>query len=77
MGLMDEFKAEGTRPRLQCRVKLVLDSLTAAEQTDLLSALADPVITAAAIERVLDRKGHKLPQGTVTRHRRRECTCGK
>ena len=77
MGLMDEFKAEGTRPRLQCRVKLVLHSLTEDEQWDLLSALADPVITAAAIERVLDRKGHKLPSGTITRHRRRECTCGK
>lgn len=77
MGLMDEFKAEGVRPRVQCRVKLVLDSLTAAEQTDLLNALQDPVITAAAIERVLERKGHKLPAGTITRHRRKECTCGK
>ena len=75
MGLMDEFKAEGTRPRLQCRVKLVLDALTAPEQTDLLNALKDPVITAAAIERVLQRKDFKLPAGTITRHRRGECTC--
>lgn len=77
MGLMDEFKAEGTRPRVICKVSVVLRLLTPSEQTDLLEALESPVITAAAIERVLDRKGHKLPAGTITRHRRKECTCGK
>lgn len=77
MGLMDEFKAEGVRPRLQCKVSIVLKLLPPSEQTDLLEALESPVITAAAIERVLERKGHKLPQGTVTRHRRRECNCDK
>lgn len=77
MGLMDEFKAEGTRPRMQCRVALVKQALTPDEADDLDRALGDPVITAAAIERVLERKGYKLAQGTVTRHRRKECNCDK
>lgn len=75
MGLMDDFKAEGTRPRNKCRVALIREQLTPDEAADLDVALQDPVITAAAIERVLERKGHKLPQGTVTRHRRKDCSC--
>lgn len=75
MGLLDEFKNEGQRPRLACRVALVIGALSDDEAADLRTALADPVITAAAIMRVLERKGHKLPDGTITRHRRKECSC--
>lgn len=72
---MDEFKNEGQRPRLKCRVALVLEVLEDGDADDLRTALKDPVITAAAIMRVLERKGHRLPDATITRHRRRECGC--
>jgi len=75
MGLLDEFKNERVRPRVICKVSLVLDSMTDSDATDLRTALTDPVVTAAAIERVLGRKGIDLPASTITRHRRRECTC--
>lgn len=75
MGLLDEFKNEGVRPRRKCGVAILLDILSEQERDDLRIALGDPVITASAIMRVLERKGHKLPDGTITRHRRKECSC--
>jgi len=75
MGLLDEIKNEGVRPRVICKVSLVLASMTDNDANDLRTALADPVVTAAAIERVLGRKDIQLPSGTITRHRRKECTC--
>ena len=77
MGLLDDFKSEGQRPRMQCRIVTVREEMTADEHADLIAALGNPVISAAAIERVLKRKGIDVPQGTVTRHRRGECSCGK
>lgn len=75
MGLLDDLKNERVRPRVICKVSIVLGQLDNDESVDLEIALKDPVITAAAIERVLSRKGIALPAGTITRHRRKECTC--
>ena len=75
MGLLDDFKNETVKPRHQCGVALLLIKLADDEANDLRTALLDPTITAAAIMRVLDRKGHKLSDGTITRHRRKSCQC--
>lgn len=77
MGLMDEFRAEPVRTGTFCRVKIVRDSMTVDDLVDLDDAMRDPSITAAAIERVLKRKGIELSANSITRHRRRECACAK
>lgn len=75
MGLLDDFKNEGVRPRVRCQVTVILDSMTEADAADLKAALGDVTVTGAAIERVLQRRGVRLSQNSITRHRRGECTC--
>ena len=77
MGLLDDFRNEPSRVSAQCRVEIIRSAMTTADVTDLDDALADVTITAAAIERVLARKGIKIKSASITRHRRGECTCGK
>lgn len=75
MGLLEEFKNEGQRPRMECRVKVVLQVMTDDDQQALREALADPTVTAAAIARVLARRDIICKEASITRHRRKECTC--
>lgn len=75
MGLLDEFRNEGVRPRVRCQVIVILEAMTETDADDLKAALADATVTAAAIERVLNRRNIKLSQGTIARHRRGECSC--
>lgn len=75
MGLLDDFKNEGVRPRVRCQVTVILDTMSKGDAADLRAALADITVTGAAIERVLGRRGVKLSQNSITRHRRKECTC--
>lgn len=77
MGLLDEFKNEPSRTGVLCRVEIVRGQVDPADLTDLDDALNDRTITAAAIERVLHRKGIRLQANTITRHRRKECNCGQ
>lgn len=77
MGLLDDFKNEPSRTGTLCRVQIVCGQLSETEATELLEAVADKTITAAAIERVLNRKNLRLQASTITRHRRGECTCGQ
>ena len=75
MGLLDDFKNEGTRPRVRCQVAVTLEIMPKSDAADLRAALDDLTVTAAAIERVLQRRGVKLSQSTITRHRRKGCAC--
>ena len=77
MGLLDDFRNEPTRTGTICRVQQIRELIAADDLPDLDGALQDRTITAAAIERVLSRKGLKLSANSVTRHRRQECNCGK
>ena len=77
MGLLDEFRNEPTRTGTLCRVHQIREQLGTQDLCDLDDAMKDLTITAAAIERVLGRKGFKLSANSITRHRRRECACGK
>lgn len=77
MGLLDDFRNEPTRTGTLCRVHQIRELLEAGEVADLDDALRDRTITAAAIERVLGRKGLKITATSITRHRRQECNCGK
>ena len=75
MGLLDDFKNEGVRPRVRCQVAVVLDTMSKADAADLRAAMGDITVTGAAIERVLARRNVKLSQGSITRHRRGQCSC--
>lgn len=75
MGLLDDFKNEGVLPRVRCQVAVTLEQLPKPDAADLAAAVADLTVTAAAIERVLQRRGVKLSQATITRHRRKGCNC--
>lgn len=75
MGLLDDIRAEKRKTGVLCRVSSVLQQMDKKDAADLQAAIDDPMITAAAIERVLRRKEITMPQGTITRHRRGECSC--
>lgn len=77
MGLLDEFRSEASRAGVYCRVAIVREQMNVDDLVAFDDALKDRSITAAAIERVLTRKGLKLQASSITRHRRLECTCGK
>lgn len=75
---LDQFSAASKPQRSRCAVTLLLSSLDPKDHAVLSGALADPSITASAIESVLKAQDPpvNLPQGTITRHRRGACTCG-
>ena len=77
MGLLDEFRNERARAGTPCRVAVVRDTMNADDLVALDDAMKDHTITAAAIERVLARKGIRLTATSITRHRRQECIYGK
>ena len=75
MSLLAEVRAETTRKGPTCTVPIVLASLSTEDAADLVAAMSDQTITAAAIERVLRRRSVQLAQGTIARHRRGSCLC--
>lgn len=77
MGLLDEFRNERSRTGTPCRVAVVRETMNVDDLVAFDDAVHDRTITAAAIERVLARKGIRLTAASITRHRRLECGCGK
>lgn len=60
-----------------CGYLIVLIKLSAGEQADLRTAIADPDIACSAIERALRQRGHTVSATTLRRHRRKDCSCGR
>ena len=75
MGLLDEIKGEPRRLPAKCHVWALLERLPADEAQQLKEALDDLTIQASVITRVLQRRGHEIKAGSLTRHRRQECVC--
>lgn len=73
---LDEFTAASRPYRPVCSVAKVLEVLDEKDAAVLRAALANPDVTAAAIEAVLGANGHTVRQSTVSRHRRQRCACG-
>lgn len=72
---LDQFREASKPKRMQCGVQRILESLDGKDRDALVVALSDAKVTAAAIEGVLSDAGHRLAQGTVSRHRRGQCGC--
>ena len=67
-----------SRPKKKpCSVAFAREQLTAAEQAQLDAALAQDtgIITAAAVQQWLAKRGHTTSTSAVSNHRRGVCTC--
>lgn len=76
MGLIDDLKDNGkleSKKNSICSVCKMIASLTKAEQEALAPRMEDPDISHAALSRVLQANGHQIMQGTLARHRNKEC----
>mgnify|MGYP001566039973 CR=1 FL=1 len=79
MGLLDEITAEQDASRVgpRCYVALALGNLAADERADLEAALDDKGIRHTVIGAVLRRRGVKIGDHSVGRHRRGLCGCSR
>jgi hypothetical protein len=75
MGLLDDIKSEPRRLPAICSVKALLEKMPETEAQELLTALDDLTIQGSVIIRVLQRRGHEIKAGSLTRHRRKDCAC--
>lgn len=75
MGLLDEMRDETPPPKHLCGVAVTLNNLDKKDAADLVEAMADPVIMATSISRVLHRRGIVLKPDAIRRHRKGECRC--
>lgn len=75
--LLNDIQNEiGGQPGPKCRVEQILQTLGKEDREDLVAALGDPTITGSAIYRALAKRGIKLADHTIHRHRRKDCACG-
>jgi len=74
MTLLDELAAEATIKGPSCTTTLTLEAMEPDDRADMLEALASGY-TAAALSRVLKRRGISLAPQSIARHRRGECKC--
>jgi len=72
----DIIQENDKRPYEVCGLIRFLDTLDTEDRNDLEKAIADPSITATAIERALKKNGYKMLGSMIRRHRRKECACG-
>lgn len=76
--LADEASTQFKGPACRFREYGLLDvdgPLDDSDRAALVAFLADSKVSHAAISRALQRKGYKVGQGTVARHRKGECQC--
>lgn len=76
MGLRDEINDHKKRAGTVCLVQQVITKFPKAEVQELKDVLADETVTAASLARALGARGFKIAQGSISRHRRKECSCG-
>lgn len=76
-GLLADIQAEVRPQGGTCAIALL--PLTPEEKAELDAALATDrnLIPATAIARALEKRGHKVNDFTINRHRRHGCSCPK
>lgn len=76
--LLDQIRANVNGPGGPvCTVKMLSETFTPDDYADLLAAFSEPLVPTAAIWRALDQRGINVSQGSLQRHRRGECRCGR
>ena len=73
MGLFEEVSQR--RSDIRCPIYRAQHTLSQDDYSDLLRALDDPTITAAAISRAVRARGTVASTISIQAHRRQSCTC--
>ena len=74
MGLLEEIQQLNDHEK-KCIVGNLIQSLNADDKQELLAAIADPSIQSSKIVVALNRRGHKVSDKSMWKHRRNECAC--
>ena len=74
MGLLDEIQQLNEHDK-KCIVGNLIESLDADDRKELLIAINDPNIQSSKIVVALNRRGHKMSDKSMWKHRRKECNC--
>jgi len=74
MGMFEELSEQRTSP-VRCPIYHARHTLDADDYADLLRALDDPTISAAAISRAVRARGAVASTTSIQAHRRSTCTC--
>jgi hypothetical protein len=74
MGLLDEIQQLNEHDK-KCIVGNLIQSLNADDKQELLAAIADPSIQSSKIVVALKRRGYKMSDKSMWKHRRKECAC--
>lgn len=72
--ILKMLEDNGRLPGPPCSVRTILEKLEPDTAEELREALAGSYKT-SDIVRVLQQLGHGISQGTLSRHRRNECSC--
>ncbi len=74
MSLLTEARIVARRAGGTCGVAVLTSRLSEAEQAELIEALESDV-SASAITKALELRGHDIGHQTIGRHRRGQCSC--
>ena len=74
MGFLEEIQQLNEHDQ-KCIVGNLIQSLNADDKQELLAAIADPNIQSSKIVVALNRRGHKVSDKSMWKHRRNECAC--
>lgn len=74
MSLRDELKRYEFGPSRTCTVEVVLQD-AGEQRAEIEELIADRRVTASSLGRLLRQHGYQIRDGSITRHRRKECIC--
>jgi len=74
MSLRDELSQYRYGPSRVCTVQVVLED-AGEDRNEIAELLNDQRVTAASLGRLLRNHGYEIRDGSITRHRRKECVC--
>lgn len=74
MSLLQEARTVAARPGGSCGIAVLTRRLSESEQVELAEAL-DSDVSASALSKALELRGHDLNYQTISRHRAGKCRC--
>ena len=74
MGLLEEIQQLNEHDK-KCIVGNLIATLDANDREELVAAIADPNIQSSKIVIALKRRGYKMSDKSMWKHRRNECAC--
>lgn len=74
MGLLDEIQQLKAQSKY-CIVGHLINALEEDDRKELLIAIDDPTIQLSKIVVALNRRGYKMSDNSMWKHRKKECSC--